>query len=318
MKDELEKYFLGTLNEEQKNDLFNQIESDEEYKSDFIRLQNTISISRLTTQKGDKELADKTINDLQQRINQKQSRKRLRTIIKYAAFITVLLINGWFLFKHNSQQIEYTKIEAPKGQRVYLTLNDGTEVWLSSRSILRIPSQFTGKERIVELEGEGYFSVTKNENKPFIVQTERHLIKVLGTKFNVLAYRESPRFETNLIEGKVVVFDRDEPNTEIVLNAGEKVARENNLLIKSTSLFNNEDYIKNGIYSFNNKSFGEIIEYLSMLYGVRFEIKDTKKKEFLISGKFRPSEEINNILKALQGVYSFKYKEISKELIEIY
>ena len=103
----------------------------------------------------------------------------------------------------------------PAGQRVELVLEDGTRVWLNSKSKLTYPTSFGKKEREVILDGEGYFEVTKNEKAPFIVKTHKYDIKVLGTTFNISAYQNKlSAFETSLLEGAVEVFSSN--NTEHV------------------------------------------------------------------------------------------------------
>lgn len=321
MKEELDNYFLGNLSDGEKAALLDKIESDEACKSEFIRLQNTVTVSNLHTRKGDREWAGQMIGELDRNIKQRHTRRLYLRIAKYAAAIALLVINGWLLAdKVNPPQEEtaYTVIEVPKGQRISMTLTDGTEVWLSPRSVLHIPDRFSGRQRVVKLDGEGYFSVTKNEKRPFTVETGGHTIKVLGTRFNVFAYSESERFETDLLAGKVEVSSRSNPQDVIVLKPGERVSLENNHLVRSISSFNNEEYLKNGIFSFSNKPFGEILEYLTLWYDVKFDIKDTAKKDLLVSGKFRQSDEIKFILKALQGVHTFHFKETGEQRIEIY
>jgi ferric-dicitrate binding protein FerR (iron transport regulator) len=321
MKEELDNYFLGALSDKKKTVFLDKIESNADCKSEFIRMQNTVALSRLHEQKGDKQWAGQMINELDRRARRKQNRRLFLSIAKYAAVIALLLLNGW-LFKDRTSLAEketaYTVVEVPKGQRICMTLTDGTEVWLSPRSVLHIPERFRKDERLVRLDGEGYFSVARDDKKPFVVQTGRYNIKVLGTRFNVFAYSESARFETDLLEGKVEISDREKQETPIILTPGQKASWKNNQLIKSISAFNNEEYLKNGIFNFNNKPFGEIMEYLTLWYDVRFDIKDSAKKELLVSGKFRQSDEIKIILKALQGVHTFQFKEINEQRIEIY
>jgi len=321
MKEELDNYFLGELTDTEKNALFDKIESDEECKSEFIEMQNTVTLTQLLPQKDDNEFSSQMIGELFATVEKRRLRRTLWNVTKYAAVVALLIVNGWLVKEKviaPAEVITYTTIEVPKGQRVSMTLQDGTEAWLSPRSVLRIPNQFNTKERFLELDGEGYFSVTKDEKRPFIVQTGQHRVKVLGTRFNVFAYSESNRFETDLLEGKVEVSDRFKPENMVSLTPGEKVTFMDNRLVKSISYFNNEDYLKNGVFSFSNKPFGEILEYLTLWYDIRFEIKDSAKKELLVSGKFRQSDEVKNILKALQGVHPFKYKEITEQKIEIY
>ena len=84
----------------------------------------------------------------------------------------------------------------PAGQRVKLTLQDGTEVWLNSQTKLTYPALFSGKERRVTVDGEAFFDVAKNPEKPFIVSSQGVEMKVLGTKFNVHSYPGKETIQT--------------------------------------------------------------------------------------------------------------------------
>ena len=95
-------------------------------------------------------------------------------------------------------------VYVPAGQRTLVTLADGTTVWVNGKSTLTFPSHFSSRTRAVELDGEAYFDVRKNPEKQFIVSTAHQSdIKVLGTKFNVKAYKEADEVITTLVEGKV-------------------------------------------------------------------------------------------------------------------
>lgn len=321
MNEQLDKYFLGELSDTEKAILFDQIESSPKNKTEFIRMQNTVTISKLAEQSKDNEWAAQKMKELETSINRKQIRRFYLNAAKYAAVIAILLANIWLLtdkFIPEEKLPLYTQIEVPKGQRIYMTFQDGTEAWLSPRSVIRIPSEFSKDERSVELDGEGFFSVTKDAKRPFIVKTQQYNIKVLGTKFNVFAYSKSKRFETNLVEGRVQVFNNHDPEENIILQPNEMVALTNGNLIKSMASFNNEDYLESGIFYFSNKKFSEILDYLTLWYNVKFSIKDSAKIDQYVSGKFRQSDDIERILKALQGVHHFKYKIINNEEIEIY
>ena len=118
-----------------------------------------------------------------------------------------------------SDQVEATKskipntniISTPKGGQYQVILPDGSKVWLNSASSLRYPTHFTGKERRVTLTGEGYFEVSKSYGKnsktniPFIVETNKQIVEVLGTHFNINAYSDESSLRTTLIEGTVKV-----------------------------------------------------------------------------------------------------------------
>lgn len=321
MNEQLDKYFLGELSAPEKEELFDRIESNSDDKAEFIRMQNTITVSRLGKEYGDSEWASRKIEELGSRINEKKTRRLYLSLTRYAAVIAILLVNIWLLtdkFIPEEKVPLYTQIEVPKGQRIFMTFPDGTEAWLSPRSVIRIPNEFSKEERSVELDGEGFFSVTKEAKRPFIVKTQQYNIKVLGTKFNVFAYSESKRFETNLVEGSVQVFNSSQPQESVILHPNEMVSLTNGSLIKSSTSFNNEEYLQSGIFYFSNKKFAEILDYLTLWYKVKFDIKESAKIDQYVSGKFRQSDDIERILKALQGVHHFRYKIVNNEEIEIY
>lgn len=321
MNEQLDKYFLGELSDAEKALLFDRIESDPDSKAEFIRMQNTVTVSKLAEQSEDAEWSGKKMKELETRINRKQAHRLYLNLAKYAAVIAILLVNVWLLtdkFIPEKKVPLYTQIKVPTGQRIYMTLQDGTEAWLSPRSIIRIPSEFSKDERSVELDGEGFFSVTKDTKRPFIVKTQGYNIKVLGTRFNVFAYTKSKRFETNLVEGSVQVINNKQPEEHMILKPNEMVSLKDGVLVKSIAAFNNEEYLKSGIFYFSNKKFSEILDYLTLWYKVKFEVKDSAQIDKYVSGKFRQSDDIERILKALQGVHHFRYKIENNEEIKIY
>lgn len=115
--------------------------------------------------------------------------------------------------------VSYNSITVPKEGKYQLVLSDGTKVWLNAASSLRFPAAFTGKERKVELTGEGYFEAAKNKEMPFHVDASKVGITVLGTHFNVKAYGEGEDMETTLLEGSVRVTN---DNKEVLLKPGEQ------------------------------------------------------------------------------------------------
>lgn len=294
---------------------------DELTKRELARLKNAYALSGLLPQEGDKERTRQGLKELNERIVQRSHRRLRLNIMKYAAVICLLVVGTWFityLYVSDDSETLFTEINVPKGQRVNIVLADGTSVWLSPRSKIKVPNEFKQANRVVELDGEGFFEVTKNVEHPFIVKTGKYNVKVLGTRFNVFAYSEKSRFETCLVEGSVLVYNRDNEKDGLYLKPNEKVSLENNRLVKSVSDFNNEKYLESGVFSFQSKPFIEILEYLSLWYGVQFEVERSVAIYRKISGKFRQSDEVDNILRALQGAHSFNFKRLDNDKIQIF
>ena len=103
--------------------------------------------------------------------------------LKYAAAIVLIgLLSTNLFYQLREEPVAMNMVEVPNGQRVSLTLSDGTKVWLNSHSKFTYPARFSSKERDVKLEGEGFFEVTHNEKSPFVVHADLLHVKVLGTK----------------------------------------------------------------------------------------------------------------------------------------
>lgn len=102
-------------------------------------------------------------------------------------------------------ELVYNTMTTPKGRQFQLILPDSTKVWLNAASSIRYPTAFTGEKRTVSVTGEVYFEVTHHADQPFVVQTNKAQIEVLGTRFNVMAYEDEKEQATTLLEGKVLV-----------------------------------------------------------------------------------------------------------------
>lgn len=158
------------------------------------------------------------------------SKKWFRYAGVAAIFILTFLLGGIIFSKFMySNRIatgkEYSEIIVPRGAKAHFVLMDGTIVTLNAGSKLRYNSLYGVKDRVVELEGEGYFKVAKNKNKPFIVKTSFLNVRALGTEFNVKAYGSDRTIETTLVEGSVEV-ERNNKNSnsdKVILVPNQKL-----------------------------------------------------------------------------------------------
>ncbi len=151
------------------------------------------------------------INEKENSGNTPKSISLFRLILRYAAIIIVAFSLSGLLFYHiGKDMVNYpakniSELSVPMGSHAQFLLSDGTTVYLNAGSNLRYDNRFGSKERIVHLEGEGYFKVAKDLRKPFIVETSCLIIRALGTEFNVKAYPVDNKIETTLVEGSVKV-----------------------------------------------------------------------------------------------------------------
>ncbi len=321
MDEKLDKYFFGEPSEEEKRELFRELAQDETQKQEFARMQNVVGLSGLLSRDGDAEHGKHRLEELMGQQRKIQSRKRMWKILRYttsaAAMIAVTWMLAWYMLVGFEAPV-YTQVTVPKGQRVHLTLPDGSEAWLSSLSTLKWSSDFISEARTVILDGEGFFTVAKDASRPFTVQTEKYNVRVLGTVFNVYAYTNSHKFETALLSGKVQVSSPERPEEVVNLMPDERVALVDGKLVKSAFHFEGKEYREQGIYDFEGESLGEVLERLEQWYDVRFTVANPALLEEAVSGKFRQSDQIETILKAIRRTGLFNYEMTSERKIKIY
>ena len=195
-------------------------------------------------------------------------------------------------------------LKTPTGKTFQLKLPDGTNVWLNSSSSLKFPTLFTGNERIVTLEGEGYFEVAKNVQKPFkVLMTDSSLITVLGTHFNVNAYKNESK-EVTLIEGSVNV---SKAQSSVLLTPGTLVEISNSGLgkVKKADVESIMGW-KSGLFVFKDANIKNIMSQLEQWYNIKTVYNGQVRHQF--NATFSRNENLDQILKLLElnGFVNFK------------
>lgn len=234
--------------------------------------------------------------------------KVMRPVLGTAASI-VFIIGCTLLIRHNLYTpAPFTQtITAPIGQQTELTLPDGSKVWLNSKTTLSYQTDFGSQNRNVRLNGEAYFEVTKNKKLPFEVMTASDMVKVKGTHFNVCAYRGSSLFETSLYQGHVDIYTPDKAGIIAHLYPGQ-CYQEDNGLRRITAITGMNGYNwRNGIISFANVTFPDLMRHLSNYYGIKIVISDQQLRNYRSTGKFRISDSIDHILDVIQKDQPFHY-----------
>lgn len=198
------------------------------------------------------------------------------------------------------------ELYVPVGKQLNLTLADGTNVWLNSGTRLKYPAIFSGKERRVEIDGEGYFKVQKDADCPFRVQTDGGVVEVLGTTFNVEAYSSEHNFRTSLLEGSVKITDNH--NGEYLLSPNQMAEMQADGSMKISAIPDYDAFRwTEGIISLKNDSFESIMKKFEKYYGVTIKIECDNFAGVSYSGKFYHSDGLQYALKVLQRDIDFTY-----------
>lgn len=201
---------------------------------------------------------------------------------------------------HPAGKIAYNTVVTPRGGQYQVQLPDGTQVWLNAASTLRYPTRFSGKERKVELEGEGYFEVAKNPDKPFRVVTPIQDVKVLGTHFNVSSYKQDPEMITTVLEGRVgvgpAVLIRDQ---QASINLSTK-----KLQVSAVQSDLSVSW-KNGKFHFESAAIADVLKQFSRWYNVDFEYTGSDKS-LKLSGEVNRNVNASEALEILQ-FFGLKY-----------
>lgn len=293
------KYISGYATEGEKVSMVRWLDSDPEHMREFLAMRKLYDITLWQ----DSEI----VNNLPSQKNRFLSKTLLMEVIKIAAiFIIALLGVRYFLPFSPAEPVAMQTIRVPAGQRAELTLTDGTKVWLNAKTTFVFPTRFENDSRKVILDGEGYFDVVESKKKPFIVQTGKFDVKVWGTEFNVIAYSENKFFETSLLKGSVEVLEQNK-GRGVFIKPNERIYLENEHLIKSPISHFNHFLWKDGLISFDNATFPEMVKKLELYLDIKIDVKNKAILKYSCTGKFRTKDGIEHILKVLQLRYKFKF-----------
>ena len=240
--------------------------------------------------------------------------KTIRLLFRAAAIIIPFILITTLYWELNSRvdlfsTSEYDEIYVPAGEQLQFMFQDGSRVYLNAESRLRYPRKFGLNERKVELEGEGFFEITENKNRPFIVDMQALKVKVLGTSFDTKAYvgenfisvslekglveLESSRFKTfNIQPGEQVIYNRQTGHYQIVCPQE----------IENTSAWRLKKLI------FNDTPLNEVLTILSRTFNTSFNITDQEVLKYNITLSTE-KKELDFILNELQKITPLSFEQ---------
>ena len=301
-------YLEGRITEEETQYLLRKVQTDKEFSDAFEDIaeiwsakkpvpSNSIkandALARLNKKIDDLEQTPHAINDQNSSTKSSFYTYKLRPILAIAASILVLLGVFWFYkaqisTKSDQNTLVFIEKHTNLGEKKKINLPDGTSVILNAASTLRISNNFDGEKREVYLQGEAWFDVKRNPQKPFIVHTGKIATQVLGTHFNVSAYQNDASITVSLVQGKVQVDMNNDPAKRIILDPGKQM-----IYSKINGQARVTDFIAEDITGwkenklvFNYDSWSDAAKKLSRWYGVSVELKDSTLLRCKLKGTF--------------------------------
>lgn len=305
-QDQLIKYITGNLGEDEAKDVRSWINTEEANKNEFIRLKN---IHAFASEGKHKLPIEDDFFQLNRIINQKTKstiQLNVRHYLKYAAILIAALLIGFSVsevrFRLSSNQTAelFNEFYAPEGQISEFKLADGTRVWLNSGTRIKVPVSFNAKHRMVYMEGEAFFQVTKDPKHPFFVQSNELSIRVMGTSFNVSAYQTDVNSEVTLINGQVGIKERNGQRLAM-LKPGQQLVYDKTTGKKLKRFVDTSPYEawRDGEMIFRDCTLGKIAEKLERWYNVEIDFNSQEISQFKFTGTILKNKPLSQVLEAI-------------------
>ena len=326
----IEELIIRFLKQEISEDELRYLETwlaeNEEHKSQFFELKNVSDLfdhSIVTSNNADWQKMYDRIRKLSEGVPlQNESR-----ILKYVAVAVLALGLGWgggsfysTPVVHEENVFALNEIHVPKGGRINtVVLSDGTKVILNAGTTFKYPNLFNEKNRKVYLDGEAYFDVVTNKEKPFIVKLNRQEIKVLGTTFNVQAYSEDSCSLVTLLSGQVSLetFNEMGEKADHALLAPNQSALTDNRK-GSISLTNVDPSLVNawikGIYKFKDEPLSTIVKRLENYYNIHIHLGNSQLGQIRYTGTFSLDQDILDVFRIIDHEKQFVFTRTGNDL----
>lgn len=252
---------------------------------------------------------------LEKRLQLHTRRLMLVRTFSAAAAVALLCLSVWAAYLY--MQPAAIQTVSTLAETRTLRLPDGSTVTLNHYSSLSFPEKFASDQRQVKLDGEAYFDVSKDKKHPFVVQTEAVDVQVLGTRFNVDAYPDSPNVRTTLLSGSVAVCNKSQ-SARMILKPNELAIYnkvEGKLTRKVLEQAQDEIAWQQGDFIFDDLPLQEIARKLSHSFGTTIHIADTALRDYRITARFCNGENLETILSVLRDAGYFDYSTENKQII---
>lgn len=242
-----------------------------------------------------------------------------RSWLRIAAAAAILLVGSWFTWNTINTGSDWQKVAVTDTTK-QLDLADGSKIWINANSQFQYPNQFEGNQRLVELEGEAFFDIARNPEKPFIIEAGDLRIKVLGTSFNVRNYSNDNFAQITVRSGKVEVTNIHGGFTEILEANDQLTFDKKRLKIRDLSTDKNLNALAwwSGKLVFVDEKMSRVKEAIEHTYNVELEFSDPDllKCPYSISNDVK-GEGLDTLLAVMKEALAFKVKKVNKVKYQI-
>lgn len=314
-EDMLFAYFSGLLTQQEEKELLEWLEADEENKKILAEMAGWWAIFHVPFFRSEPYSPIK---------KQTVSRRLLLVSSKIAAAILILLIVGAssFFIGKNAQEKEdvpaYFETEVPFGSQTKVILPDQSVVWINAGSSVKYVDNTIDHTREVQLDGEAYFEVTYNPDKPFVVKTSNLNVNVLGTSFNVRSYSDESTIDVALLTGKVDVrFAGAVTSDKAELIPNQLLSFDKETKDVHMASIHSKDYCswKDGTLKFTEQSFDRIARDLERIHNVQIKINSKQLLKEVFSGTFSIQHSVNEIFKEIDVDNKYTWTQNGRDFV---
>ncbi len=320
----LEKYLQQKLTFQEQHQLAKWLEEDEDNRKTIQLLETFWRDHSIDFEEKEKRVKARLFDRIEKKSSSKKSAsiKWSNSMIKVAAIILLCLTTIFSIYTLSTNKLEtenpvsFMEKKSGLGEKKTIKLPDGSSVKLNSGSIIRYPESFIEENRVVELEGEGFFEVVRNVDKPFIVHADKAMIKVLGTSFNVNSDGTTNNVVVSVRSGQVKVSNQSE-NISRILNPNELIIFDNDDEQMELRKIDDDQLIfgwTNQILVFNDNSANEVFRVVANWFGVEFILEKNIDRNRVFTSRFE-NPTLKSVLESLSYVYDFKYEINGKTII---
>ncbi len=308
------RYLQGKISLEEQYQLTQWMELDEENEKIFKRLLAYWSDYTQDYSGIKREIEEQVFGRIGKLQEEKRPVFRSKYFLKIAAAVALIMSSSLWIYHLTRVEVEqavpspiaYIEKTSLAGQKITTILPDGTRVHLNANSKLILPERFSDDKREVELIGEAFFDVARDESKPFQITTKDFVINVLGTSFNVSAYQEGSN-HVAVKEGIVSV--KTDPFRSVELNTNQMIKIYEDGNVSDLTKINEELIFGwiDQVLAFQDLPIQQVLDKVSMWYGVEVSIEKRTLPKKLFTASFN-NPTLNELLLNVSKVYGFNYE----------